>query len=89
MLIDTGKVKAMESTQHTEMSTIYRAGYICELRTARVSTHTCAVCKQVILKGAAFYTIVKGGGGLGWLKFPDRAHPACLDDYFGEVLSNE
>jgi len=59
---------------------IRRNGYIATLRRARKG-HTCRECRQPIQPEQEYYEVVKGGGGLGWLKFPDRCHPRCIEDY--------
>lgn len=62
---------------------VIKNGFIATLRRAR-RYHQCRVCEQPIAVGEAYYSLVKGGGGLGWLKFPDRCHIDCLDGYFKE-----
>jgi hypothetical protein len=59
---------------------IRRNGYIATLRQAR-KRHKCSGCGFLIEPGQEYYKVVAGGGGLGWIKFPDRCHPACLEDY--------
>ncbi len=59
---------------------IFRGGYICDLRQGQ-KDHTCVVCKKLIPHDEYYYSIIKGGGGLSWLKQPDRVHAACLDRY--------
>jgi len=56
-------------------------GYIATPHKAR-KRHSCRVCGYPIELGSHYYSLVKGGGGLGWLKFPDRVHTNCLEDYF-------
>ena len=46
--------------------------------------HKCYTCGMPIEPGETHYTIVQGGGGLGWIKFPDRTHIDCIDSYFGK-----
>jgi hypothetical protein len=60
--------------------TLVEKGYIATLRKAR-KAHKCHVCDSAINPGSCYYSVVKGGGGLGWLKFPDRVHLDCLEDY--------
>jgi hypothetical protein len=55
-------------------------GYIATLREAR-KRHICSVCGFPIEPKKHYYEIVAGGGGLGWLKFPDRCHIGCLNQY--------
>ena len=55
-------------------------GYIATLHKAR-KRHKCHACGYPIEPGNYYYSVVKGGGGLGWLKFPDRVHTDCLEDY--------
>jgi len=31
--------------------------------------------------GSHYYSLVKSGSGLGWLKFPDPVRTDCLEDY--------
>ena len=59
---------------------IITGGYIADLRVAK-KYHQCEVCRKLIEMGTQYYTVVKGGGGLGWLKHPDRVHIDCLNDY--------
>lgn len=42
----------------------------------------CHQCRQQINQGEEYYSITYGGGGLSSLKFPDRIHVGCIDDYF-------
>ena len=62
---------------------VIKNGFVATLRKAR-RCHQCQVGEQPIEAGEDYYSIVKGGGGLGWLKFPDRCHIDCLDRYFKE-----
>jgi hypothetical protein len=57
---------------------IRRNGYIATLRKARTGKK-CSSCGFPIEPGQEHYEIVAGGGGLGWIKFPDRCHPECLE----------
>jgi len=59
---------------------IRRNGYIATLRRAR-KDHHCSICGFLIEPGQEYYEVVAGGGGLGWLKFPDRCHVGCLNQY--------
>jgi hypothetical protein len=59
---------------------IAERGFIAELHTAR-NGHKCHACGLPIEIGSHYYSVIKGGGGLGWLKFPDRAHIECLEGY--------
>jgi len=61
---------------------VRRNGYIATLRKARTGKK-CAACGFPIESGQEYYVVVRGGGGLGWLKFPDHVHPECLDAYLG------
>lgn len=60
---------------------IKRNGYIATLRGAR-KKHICSVCGFPIEPSQHYYEVV-AGGGLGWLKFPDRCHACCLNQYLG------
>jgi len=60
---------------------IRRNGYIATLRKARTGKK-CASCGFPIEPGQEYYEIIVGGGGLGWLKFPDKCHPHCIESYF-------
>jgi len=59
---------------------VSRNGYIATLRKARTGKK-CTACGFPIEPGQEYYEIVAGGGGLGWIKFPDRCHPECLENY--------
>jgi len=59
---------------------IRRNGYIATLRRVR-KEHRCSICGFLIEPGQEYYEVVAGGGGLGWLKFPDRCHVGCLNQY--------
>ena len=59
---------------------IRRNGYIATLRRARTG-HKCSSCGFPIEPADQYYEVVAGGGGLGWLKFPDRCHVGCLNQY--------
>ena len=52
-----------------------------ELTTAR-KHHRCCVCQEYILPKSRYYAIFVGGGGLGSIKFPERVHTACLEQYY-------
>ena len=64
--------------KHSER--IRRNGYIATLRKARTAKK-CSECGLPIEPGSCYYEVVAGGGGLGWLKFPDRCHIDCLNQY--------
>jgi len=57
---------------------IRRNGYIATLRRAR-KRHICRECRQPIEPGQEYYEVIRGGGGLGWHKYPKRCHLACLE----------
>jgi hypothetical protein len=38
------------------------------------------------LQQCAHHEIALRGGGSGWLKYPNRCHRECLEDYFQEEL---
>ncbi|MCJ7743102.1 MAG: hypothetical protein MUO99_00875 [Dehalococcoidales bacterium] len=46
--------------------------------------HKCCVCPMPIEAGETHCAIIQGGGGLGWIKYPDRIHLDCIDNYFGK-----
>lgn len=58
-------------------------GYIAELLKAR-RTFTCTVCPEPIAAGSKYYNITIGGGGLGSLKYPERCHDHCLEEFLKE-----
>jgi hypothetical protein len=64
----------------TSTKEIRRNGYITTLRKARKG-HKCLSCGFPIEPGQEYYEIVAVGGGLGWLKHPDRVHSGCLEEY--------
>ena len=68
----------------TTAKEIRRKGYVATLRKARKGFKCCS-CGFPIGPMTDYYEVVAGGGGLGWLKFPDRVHPECLERYLGEV----
>ena len=55
-------------------------GYIATPRRAR-KEHKCSGCGYPIGPKQEYYEIVKGGGGLGWLKFPERCHFDCASEF--------
>jgi hypothetical protein len=55
-------------------------GSIAELVKAR-KTYNCHACGLPIETREEHYCIYIGGGGLGSLKFPDRIHQKCINDY--------
>jgi len=61
---------------------IRRNGYVATLRKARKG-HKCSACGFPIEPDQEYYEVVKGGGGLGWLKFPEHCHTGCLENYLG------
>ncbi len=66
-----------------EVKTALRVnGKIAQLTRARKG-HKCTDCGLLIEKGDEYYCIYQGGAGLGNIKFPDRCHQACLDNYLG------
>lgn len=64
----------------TPATKIIRNGYIAELRKARKS-FTCSQGHKEIEKGTLYYSVTIGGGGLGSLKYPDRVHLDCLEEF--------
>lgn len=45
--------------------------------------HSCRECRGTIDKGEPYYAVTSGGSGLGYIKFPDRVHIACLARHLG------
>jgi hypothetical protein len=64
----------------TSTKEVRRNGYIAVLRKARKGFKCCG-CGFPIGAGTEYYEVVAGGGGLGWLKLPDRLHTQCLEQY--------
>jgi hypothetical protein len=58
-----------------------RDGFIVDRQIAR-KYHDCAFCNFMIDPREEYFSIIKGGGGLGWIKYPDRVHLHCLESYF-------
>jgi len=75
---DLVEAEAMATTKLARV--VRRNGYIATLRKARTGKK-CNTCGYPIEPGSWYYSVVLGGGGLGWLKFPDYVHTNCLDDY--------
>lgn len=75
------EVKGDEMTQDGMLP--WAASKIVTMAKAR-KAYKCHACGMPIEPGETHYTIVQGGGGLGWIKFPDRTHIDCIDNYFGE-----
>jgi len=65
----------------TATNQVRRNGYIATGRKA-TKGFKCITCGFPIEPGQQYYEVIAGGGGLGWLKFPDRCHPGCLEEYF-------
>ena len=59
---------------------IYKHGYIATLTKAR-KAHVCLGCGGSILPPMHYYAVVRGGGGLGWEKWPDRVCTECVDEH--------
>ena len=55
-------------------------GKVAELVTAR-KTYKCDECGYPIVPHSDYYTVTIGGGGLGSIKFPDRVHVRCIEEY--------
>jgi len=62
------------------MVALREKGYIFTERKSK-RTFTCAICKQVIEPDSIYYEVIKGGGGLGWIKHPDRIHLEEREQY--------
>ena len=71
---------AAEKTPQTGTTEIKSNGYIFTLRTARKNFTSC-VSRQSIGQGTRYYTVILGGGGLGWIKRPDRILVNEIDLY--------
>ncbi len=65
--------------------TVRRKSKIATLTKAR-KHHQCAVCQGHIIPGNQYYAITTGGAGLGSIKFPERVHPECFDEYFNPKI---
>jgi hypothetical protein len=63
-----------------KLKEIYKGGYIFTLRKG-TKDFTSAVSGESIAKGTQYYSVTRGGGGLGWLKFPDRINLNEIDAY--------
>ena len=61
---------------------IVHNGKIATLTKAR-KQHACIECGDLIPPPMRYYTVVRGGGGLGWLKFPDRVCIPCVGRHMG------
>lgn len=55
-------------------------GKVIELRKSR-KEHLCLNCGLPIPAKSFYYSVTFGGAGLGSLKFPDRIHLDCVDNY--------
>lgn len=76
--MNTAEVKA----ELKVMKELRVAGKIITMVKGR-KAHECCVCRRTIEAGERHCVIILGGGGLGWIKFPDRCHLDCIDNYFG------
>ena len=54
-----------------QLEEIRRSGYIFTPRTARKNFTSC-ISGKPIQQETPYYTVILGGGGLGWIKRPDR-----------------
>jgi hypothetical protein len=63
-----------------EPGEIKRNGYIFTPRTA-TKTFTSCVNGKPIEKGTKYYSVIPGGGGLGWTKRPNRILLTEIDEY--------
>jgi hypothetical protein len=77
--MNTAEVKA----ELKVMKELHVAGHIITVVKGR-KRHKCATCGLPIESRETHYTIIRGGGGLGWIKYPDRIHLDCIDNYFGK-----
>jgi len=59
---------------------IKRSGYIFTPRTARRAFTSC-VSGKPIEQGTGYYSVILGGGGLGWIRKPDRILLTEVDQY--------
>lgn len=70
-----------------EIETICRNSYIATLVRAR-KEYECNACGYHIEPHEEYYEVVKGGGGLGWLKHPYRVHTCCINEFL-EIKGKE
>jgi hypothetical protein len=75
------EVKGDEMTQDGMLP--WAASKIVTVVKAR-KAYKCHACGMPIELGELHCTIVQGGGGLGWLKFPDRIHFRCFNKMLEE-----
>jgi len=59
---------------------IKRSGYIFTPRTARRAFTSC-VSGEPIERETKYFTVILGGGGLGWIRKPDRILLTEVDQY--------
>lgn len=59
---------------------VARNGMIADLRKAR-NQYVCIQCVGLIEAGERYYSVTYAGAGLGSIKFPDRCHQDCVEEY--------
>ena len=64
-------------------TTITKNQQIATLTTAR-KAFICKWCGEIIKPREQYYSIIYAGSGLGGLKYPDRVHIDCVEDYLNE-----
>jgi len=62
---------------------VRKGGYIFTPRLAKKPFISC-VSQSPINTGETYYSVVKGGGGLGWFKHPDRIHLTEIYEYLAK-----
>ncbi len=62
------------------MNEIRRYGFIATPRKAR-TTIVCVNCLGGVCQGEQYYRAVAVGSGLAGIKYPDRVHEKCIDEY--------
>ena len=70
----------MDAEVRTALKELRVRGKVATLTRAR-KVHECSSCGTPIEKGKDYYCIYLAGAGLGDMKFPDRIHKECINDY--------
>ncbi len=63
-----------------KLERIYRNGFIADSHKARKAI-VCIHCHGVIRQGEEYYRVIVSGSGLLGMKFPDRVHAKCIDEW--------